>query len=172
MEWLDTNSKAIVGISSIITSLATVALVFITGWYVWLTEKLKATYKPNIVVSVDYVPKGNGEYSMKTSIKNVGAGVARKVRFGGDLSFTLSGVPFGEIDFLKNGIDTLVPEGGFSCIQSGYIKPSDNFNKQKPTPVVITVAYEDSVHNKYMDKFPLILVKGSYHRFQVSEGIR
>jgi hypothetical protein len=154
MEWLNVNSGALTAIGSIIAALATVALVGITGWYVWLTDKLKATYKPEIVVSVDYFPERNSRYSMKMSVKNIGAGVARKVRFGGDLSFGLSDIPFGEIDFLKDGIDTLVPEGGFSFSQSGSIEPSDDFNKQKLTPVVITVTYEDSVNNKYTDKFP------------------
>ena len=154
MEWLNANSGALTAIGSIIAALATVALVFITGWYVRLTDKLKATYKPEIVVSVDYFPKRNSGYSMNMSVKNVGAGVARKVRFGGDLSFGLNDMPFGEIDFIKDGIDTLVPEGGFFFSQSGSIEPSDDFNKQKLTPVVITVAYEDSVNNRYTDKFP------------------
>ena len=154
MEWLNANSGAITAIGSIIAALATVALVFITLWYVRLTDKLKATYKPEIVVSVNYLLRPTGEYSMSISVKNVGAGVARKVRFGGDLYFGLNGISFGEVDFLKDGIDTLVPEGGFGHHQSGSIEPSDDFHNQKLTPVVITVDYEDSVNNKYTDKFP------------------
>ena len=55
INWLNDNSGAVTGISSIITSLATVVLVVITGWYVRLTEKLKATYKPEVLVSIDYL---------------------------------------------------------------------------------------------------------------------
>ena len=154
MEWLNANSGAITAIGSIIAALATVALVFITLWYVRLTDKLKATYKPEIVVSVDYLLRPTGQYSMNMSVKNVGTGVARKVRFGCDLSFKVDGIPLERIDFLKDGIDTLVPEGGFSFTQSGSIEPSDDLNRQKITPIVITVTYEDSVKNKYTDKFP------------------
>ena len=154
MEWLNANSGAITAVGSIIAALATVALVFITLWYVWLTDKLKATYKPEIVVSVEYLEQPNSEYNFTVTIKNVGAGVARKVRFGGDLSFKVDGTPLERIDFLKDGFDTLVPEGGVSYSQSGSIEPSDDFHKQKLTPVVITVTYEDSVNNKYTDTFP------------------
>ena len=155
INWLNDNSGAVTGISSIITSLATVVLVVITGWYVRLTEKLKATYKPEVLVSIDYLERViRGVFSMAVSVKNLGQGVARKVKFGGDISFSPCGNnPLQEIDFLKDGYDVLPPGGGGSCRISGALKPLSDFDAQRQTLVVITVTYEDSVKNKYADTF-------------------
>ena len=78
------------------------------------------------------------------------------MRFGGDLSFRFGGsYSLEEIDFLKNGFDTLAPASGkgFTNRISGIIKPSNVFDVRKQTHAVITVAYEDSVRNKYTDEF-------------------
>ena len=70
INWLNDNSGAVTGIISIITALATVVLVIITWLYVRLTEKLKATYKPEVLISIDYFARIDlGEFSADVSVK-------------------------------------------------------------------------------------------------------
>ena len=105
-------STIVVAISALATAGATIVLVFITNRYVQLTDSLlKATYKPQIFVSLRYEvfisPSGAGALCWQhICVKNIGVGPARKVGFGGDLSFkTKESPPLKEIGFIKKGID-------------------------------------------------------------------
>ena len=143
--------------SGLIVAIATVVLVGITWRYVRLTGfLLKATYKPQIFVSLRYKdfvsPSGAGTLHWQNiCVKNIGAGLAREVRFGGDFSFrTEISTPLKEIGFIKNGIDALAP--GQEMHERVFIEfePDEEY-----PPVLITVAYKDSMGGDYKDEFTL-----------------
>lgn len=102
MEWLNSNSGAI-------TAFATAVLVIVTTIYVIFTYWiLRATNKPEITV---YLRPHEAQPNVVILwIENVGTGVARKLRFTGDLSLGFQSItPIKEIGFLKCGIDVLGP---------------------------------------------------------------
>ena len=102
IDWLNSNDGAVIGI-------ATVVLVVITGYYVYLTWRmLKANNTPDIAISLcpheAYLP------CVMLRIENIGTGAARKILFRTDLSFSADGeTALEEVGFLKNGIDYLGP---------------------------------------------------------------
>ena len=149
--------------SGLITAIATIVLVGITWRYVRLTQEyvrltdslLKATYKPQIFVSLRYEvfvgSSGSSLHWQNFCVKNIGVGPARKVRFGGDLCFrTEKSPPLKEIGFIKNGIDALAP----GQEMSERVKIEFMSDKEYP-PVLITVTYEDSMSGDDNDEFTL-----------------
>ena len=102
MDWLNSNSGAI-------TAIATAVLAIITVIYVFMTYRiLKAMNKPEITVYLR--PHEANVNNVMLSIENVGTGVARELRFTGDLSLGFKTITqFKDIDFPKNGIDVLGP---------------------------------------------------------------
>ena len=76
ISWLNENSGAI-------TAIATLILVGITGWYVYLTRQmLKVANTP--VIRMFLHARGN---SISLCVENIGTGFARDIKFTGDLSF-------------------------------------------------------------------------------------
>ena len=153
----DSGFMTIIAFSPFVTAAATVVLAFITWRYVRLTGSLlKATYKPQIFVSLRYKlfvsPSGAGGLPYQNvCVKNIGVGPARKVRFGGDLSFTTKkGNSLQDIGFIKNGIDALAP--GEEIRDSVYLELE---SVEKHQPVLITVTYTDSMGGDYDDEFTL-----------------
>ena len=142
--------------SGLIAAMATVVLVGITWRYVRLTDSLlKATYKPQIFVFLHYGEfigsSGSSIHWQNICVKSIGAGLAREVMFGGDLSFkTEISTPLKEISFIKNGIDALAP--GQEMDERVRIKyePDGEY-----PPVLITVAYKDSIGDDYDGEFTL-----------------
>ena len=71
------------GNSGAITAIATLILVGITGWYVYLTRQmLKVSNTPVIRMFLHA-----SEYSIFLCVENIGTGFARNIKFTGDLSF-------------------------------------------------------------------------------------
>ena len=142
--------------SGLIVAIATVVLVGITWRYVRLTGSLlKATYKPQIFVSLRYEEfigsSGSSLHWQNICVKSIGAGLAREVRFGGDLSFrTEISTPLKEIGFIKNGIDALAPGQEMDERVPIEFEPDEEY-----PPVLITVAYKDSMGGDYKDEFTL-----------------
>ena len=143
--------------TAIISTGTTVFLAIITWRYVRLTGSLlKATYKPQIFISLRYEvfisPTGAGALCWQhICVKNIGVGPARKVGFGGDLSFkTKESTSLKEMGFLKKGIDALAP--GQEESESVSL---ELMSHEKYPPVLITVTYKDSMGDDYDDEFTL-----------------
>ncbi len=137
MDWLNSNSGAI-------TAIATVVLVVFTIIYVQLTSRiLRATNQPEITVYLR--PHEANVNGVVLWIENAGKGVARNVRFKGDLSLGFeSKTPFKDIGFPKNGIDVLGPGQKIDhCLGSILENPE----ALKRAPFEITVTYSDSSAN-------------------------
>ena len=144
IEYLNSNS-------GLIAAIATIVLVGITWRYVRLTDSLlKATYKPQIFVSLVYVDfigsSGSSLHWQDIYVKNIGMGLARKVRFGGDLSL----LSLKEIDLIKNGIDALAPGQEMNARVEIEFEPDEAY-----PPVLITIACKDSMGDNYNDEFTL-----------------
>ena len=138
MDWLNSNSGAI-------TAIATAVLVFITAVYVYFTYRiLRATNQPEITVYLR--PHAAAVNILMLWIENVGTGVARNVRFKGDLSLGFDIIPqFKDIGLLKDGIDVLGPGQKIEhCLGSILENPE----ALKRTPFEITVTYSDSSANR------------------------
>lgn len=96
-------------------------LMIFTGILMYLTYKMlqeakrtiDETCRPEVVVFLrsEIPPKSNSFYYFKIlfCVQNSGSGAARKVRFEGDLSFNPKDSSLDKIEFVKNGIDVLVP---------------------------------------------------------------
>ena len=173
--WLDAVINFLNLNNGIITAFATVLLAYITWRYVRLMktyvqltqenvrltqEMVENAYKPEVVVrllregvrTVQTAPtEWTDKRTMILSIKNVGPGVARKIKFEGDFSFRSYGgaLPLQSINFLANGIDRLIPseERRSNSFITG--DPSDDPNH------TITGTWEDLKGKKYCEDFCL-----------------
>ena len=149
--------------SGLIAAIATVVLVGITWRYVRLTDSLlKATYKPQIVVSLRTYRGGRADwYRQGICVTNAGAGVARKIEFEGDLSFsTGDGIPLDTIDFIRDGIDALAPgDERTRNITKDRTRENESVRSiETDRPfrlVLVTVTYMDVLGVQYNDKFTL-----------------
>ena len=156
INWLDSHTGAIMGFFGAITGIATVALAFITYYYVRLTGREShlmrlEVHKPEIVVSLR--PHEAYGHCAILCVENVGTGVARKVRFTGDLSFRFDGkTPLDEIGFLKNGIDALGPR---QKIDHFLVSTLENLHILEQTPFEIGVTYKDSICQNHERTFHL-----------------
>ena len=157
ISWLTAFIEFLNSNNGIITALATVILVIITWRYVCLTGSLlKATYKPQIFISLRYEvfisPTGAGALCWQhICVKNIGVGPARKVVFGGDLSFkTKKSTSLKEMGFIKNGIDAVAHGQEMS-----ERVPLESHSTEKYPPVLITVTYKDSMGDAHNNEFTL-----------------
>ncbi len=168
IEFLNSNN-------GIITALATALLAYITWRYVRLMktyvqltkenvqltqEMVENSYKPEVVVfllheGIRTVQTGPTQQTDKRTIilgiKNVGPGVARKIKFEGDFSFRSYGgdLPLKSINFLANGIERLVPgkERRSNSFLIGDLSDDPNHT--------IIVTWEDLKGKKYCEDFCL-----------------
>ena len=156
--------------SGLITAIATVVLVGITWKYVRFTREyvhltqeyvhltdslLKATYKPQIFISLRYEEfigsSGSSLHWQRIYVKNIGVGPARKVKFGGDISVRIGECPpLKEISFIKNGIDALALGQEKNERAPIEFEPAEAY-----PPVLITVTYKDSMGCDHDDEFTL-----------------
>jgi hypothetical protein len=149
-------STIVIAAAAVVTAGATIVLAVITSRYVGLTDSLlKATYKPQIFVSLVYEEfigsSGSALCWQHICVKNIGVGPARKVEFGRDLSFkTQKSTALKEIGFLKEGIDALAP--GQEEIEP---VPLESVSHEEYPLVLITVTYRDSMSGDYNDEFTL-----------------
>jgi hypothetical protein len=102
--WLNANSSAI-------TAIATLILVGITAWYVYLTRQmLKVANTPVIRMFLH-----DREHDIFLCVENIGTGFARDIKFTGDLSFKPfnpigeSEATLEELEPFKSGIEYLGP---------------------------------------------------------------
>ena len=92
---------------------------------------------------------------------NAGAGVARKIEFEGDLSFSPGdGIPLDTIDFIRDGIDVLAPgqerTRNITSVRSRQNEMVRSIETDRPFPqVLVTVTYKDVLGKNYDDKFTL-----------------
>ena len=148
-------STIVIAAAAVVTAGATIVLAVITSRYVQLTaSSLKATYKPQIFVSLRYeLPVGIAvsDCWQHICVENIGVGPARKVEFAGDLSFkTQKSTSLKEIGFIKNGIDALAPGQ-----EQDESVPLELESHEEYPPVKITVTYKDSRGDDYDDEFIL-----------------
>lgn len=154
-------STIVIAAAAVVTAGATIVLAVITSRYVRLTASLlKTTYKPQIVVYLQFRREDN-RYRQRICVANSGAGVARNVKFGGDLSITVGGgIPLNRIDFIKNGIDALAPGQMKQDVVVFFDSSIETYlgrylDKEEYSPLSITVTYEDPMGDDYDDKFTL-----------------
>ena len=164
--------------NGIITALATALLAYITWRYVRLMkiyvqltqenvqltqEIVESSYRPEVVICLLYKDTTNvrigpteyrGASMLILSLKNLGPGVARKVKFEGDLSFSPyeDRFPISSVSFLKNGIDRLVPGEERRSDQYFIADPSGDPNQLQ---VTITGTWEDLKGKEYCEDFRL-----------------
>ena len=148
-------STIVIAAAAVITAGATIVLASISKRYVRLTGSLlKATYKPDVLIFQHSKRHEKLYYIQSICVKNVGVGIARKIRFGGDLAFqTVKGSPLNEIYFIQKRIDALAPGQEISHAVTPLldVKREDH----NYPPVWITVTYEDMVGEIYKGKFKL-----------------
>lgn len=176
--WLESVIDFLNSNNGMITALATVVLAVITGVYVYLMktyvrltkknvqmaqEMLENSYKPEVVLrllyhrptSVRVAPTETTQKSMIIlSVKNVGPGVAYKIKFEGDLSFKPyeKGATLQRVNFLVNGIDQLVP-GGERRSNSYFV--GDPSGDPSELQVMITGTWEDFKGKEHCKDFYL-----------------
>ena len=157
MEYLDDNSGALIVIFTFI-------LVIITLWYAYTTSQLlKFNSKPKIIVhllgnkteghSAENDSFGAIKLTTTLCIQNVGGGVARNIKFEGDLSFCpYGGEPLEKIEFFKKGITLLAPA---HKIKHKRDNPAIVTFDVAQTRVDINVTYEDLQGKEYAHCYTL-----------------
>ena len=145
INWLNSNSGAIVAV-------ATIVLAIITWRYVSLTNRLikASTNTPQIAIHLTPIEGGPNRFIL--FVENIGTGAAHGVEFSTDLSFKIDGLhSLEDVGFIKDGISYLQPKGkmGFTLILA------DRLRELKETPLKISVTYKDSDSEKYPDCFLL-----------------
>ena len=152
--WLNSNSGAII-------ALATVVLVFITGFYAWATKNILEenrqmrvdAQKPEINVDLcSYMVDGHTHVDLY--VENLGGGPAYNVEFTVDPSFELSDKrTLGEVIFLSTGIRRLA-QGRKKTHRLGRGSQL-SVGKLKETPLEIGVTYRNKVGQKDKEHFSL-----------------
>ena len=153
IDWLNDNNGTLIVITIFL-------FVLITGWYIHSTKQLlKALCKPEIVVYlrasevVKYRSRAPA-YMVQCCVKNIGAGVARKIRFGGDLAVKddlfIKGSLLKSVSFFEDGIDALVQGDERTC-QASYEEQCES----RKLRLTVTAVYQDSIGNSFEGKFPL-----------------
>jgi hypothetical protein len=135
IDFLNENSGAI-------TAIATLILVGITGWYVYLTRQmLKVANTPVIRMFLHA-----REHDIFLCVENIGTGFARNIKFTGDLSFkpTFSNnnsrdKPLKELEPFKSGIPYL----GVGHKQKRIISGTQEFLSLPKQAFDIIVTYND-----------------------------
>ena len=159
ISWLNTNSGAIAGIGAMITALATVVLVIITGIYAYITKQILKesqqmrmdTQKPNIGIRLLSFTNESGHPFAQFRVENIGSGPARGIEF-----HDVPPIPIQPVTFLQDqpfvlyGIGYLAP-GEQKTIHLGA-KAHLNLNELEHK---ITVTYRDSRKKKYKETFSL-----------------
>ena len=145
IEWLNANSGAIIGI-------ATVLLVGVIGYYVYLTWRLlKANNTPEIVVSLR--PHQVHVQLVMLCIENIGTGAAYDLQFTTNpTSIPNLSVPFEKIGFLKSGIAYFEPG---RKIEQFIVSVTNKFDDLKQMPFEVSLTYRDSVNQKHKRAFQL-----------------
>ena len=145
IEWLNTNSGAVIGV-------ATVVLVAITGIYVYLTwQLLKANDTPEIAISLR--PHEAHINIVMLCVENVGTGAARNLQFKTvPASIPNLDIPLEKIGFLKSGIAYFEPG---RKIEQFLVSVTGKFDELKQTPLEMTVTFKDSVDKQHGRTFNL-----------------
>lgn len=145
IEWLNTNSGAIIGI-------AIVLLVGVISYYVYLTWRLlKANNTPEIAISLRC--HGVHVSLVMLCVENIGTGAARNLRFvTKPSSIPCLDIPFEKIGFLKGGIAYFEPG---RKIEQFLVNVIDKYDELKQIPLEITVKYKDVVDREHERTFHL-----------------
>ena len=145
IEWLNTNSGAIIAIAAIV-------LVGIISYYAYLTWRLlKANNTPEIAISLRcheaYVSL------VMLCVENIGTGAAQNLRFvTKPASIPCLDIPFEQIGFLKGGIAYFEPG---RKIEQFLVNVMDKYDELKQIPLEITVKYKDVVDREHERTFHL-----------------
>ena len=171
INWLNSTSGAITGIAAMITALATVVLVGITGFYAWVTKKMLEenrqmridAQKPEIAIYLrlekeDIIPGGQKITVMNLYVDNIGMGPALEVTFDTDLSFGLPGNrSLEDVPFLQYGIRFLPPRQNRKYQLGHEWYTNNQFDELMQKQFEIKVTYKDSRGKKYKEYFYLNL---------------
>lgn len=128
LSWLGSVIDFLNSNNGIITAIATVILAAITGWYVYLMrryvqltqEMVENSYKSEVVLRLLTIGPRQVEVTRNhfmdkpaiiLSVKNMGPGVAYKIKFEWDPSIDPCKIGYSpkKINFLMNGVDQLAP---------------------------------------------------------------
>ena len=160
MGWLNANSGAIISVIGLLAFLLLLVLVGLVGWYTYLTrEVFKTTNRPELAVYLQfYMEKVNAVHDVwitELCVKNVGFGIARKLRFNGDFCFQPeNGLALENIYFIQTGIDNLLPGQEIYGVVSSQENPYFH-NYDQNASIEIDVIYEDTKGFAYQDSFTL-----------------
>ncbi len=163
----------------LITTLATVVLAVLTGFYVWLTYRLlKSTERPEVAIFLKlerFLEHGRNYVERCLCVQNVGTRAARDIRFEGNFSFVpLEGIPLNNINFLKNGINVLVPKQNVFHRISIRKQLMENLNDlvygDENSKVEINVKYKSFSKKEYKDSFTLDFRELNYYSDQQSDN--
>ena len=158
-------------IPSLVTAISTVVLAAITLYYVILTRiMLKRMYVSDVAIFFknQTLNVQQAHYDIHFCIENVGTHTVRKVKFDVEPpSFKPGHVAIKDIDWVKNGIETLKPDDMKSCsiLNNIGVTAYAHFSLKKalselrpePTEVTIKMEYEDIFKKKHKFEFSLDL---------------
>ena len=142
-----------------LSSISTIVLVMLTGWYTYLTFKmLRSTNQPKIVVRLQS-NEVHLECLINIIVENIGTGPAWDIKLKPNFPSTseLFNLPLENIGFVKHGIAYL---GSGQTKESFLTSIIGKFEKQKENPVKVDVTFKDSTGRPHEGSFFL-----NFHEF-------
>lgn len=135
ISWLNDNSGAI-------TAIATLILVSITGWYVYLTRQMLKVANTPVIRMFLHARKDD----IFLCVENIGTGFARDIKFTGDLSFKPTSWNDNDRDKLLKELEPFksgIPYLGAGHKQERMISGTQEFLSLPKQAFDIIVTYND-----------------------------
>lgn len=154
INWLNSNS-------GFVQAVTTILLVVITAYYAWQTKRTvqlmskteEENRRPRIAIFI--AQREDWLNLIELVIGNYGNGIARNISFkvDGDLTLFNEKENLNEIEIIKNGLTTLVPQQTIKIPLLSLVGRVEALQKKD---VVISLEYSDhSFEHTYIDKYSM-----------------
>lgn len=154
IDWLNSNN-------GFIQAITTLLLVLITAYYAWQTKRTvqlmsetkEENNRPRIAIFISQ--REDWLNFIELVVGNYGNGIAREISFkvDGDLTLFNDKEKLSEIEIIKNGLPTLVPQ---QIIKIPLLSLIGRVDDLKNKNITISLNYKDhSFKHIYSDKYPI-----------------
>jgi hypothetical protein len=153
LRWLDANSGAIAGISSLVLTVITACYAYLTWRLLKESQEMRlAAARPELAI---YITSHEGAMSLiMLRLENVGRGPAYSLRLTTNIDFRPEGrrTALREIGLFRKGLSYFAPG---QRIEHFLVSLIGKLEELKKVPLEITAVYHDSVGKEYSRTFTI-----------------
>ena len=151
MDWFDTHSGALAGLSSIVLTIITACYVYLTWKLLRETQVARAeARRPELAIYLH--PSEVGMSFLMLTIENIGSGPAYDVRFTTNVDFRGDHMPLRELGLFKMGLSYFAPRQRIDHFLTGVVGILDDLKKQ---PLEIIATYRSTADESFNQSFVL-----------------